>query len=116
VIEILRTRDQALDLVGTEHDRQTESLLRIRQVVAHVAPLQNIPAEEPEGADLGNHRAHGEAPLFKEEQVVASELGRREAIEARAGVLSKRLNNLDVAANGRSRVVAPYELVAQALQ
>src|SRR4029453_10682701 len=53
VIEILRARDQALDLIGAEYDRQAESLLRIRQVFAHVAPLQDMPTEEPEGGDLG---------------------------------------------------------------
>ena len=116
VIEILRARDQALDLVGTEHDRQAEPLLRIRQVLAHVAPLQHIPAEEPQRADLRDHRPHGEPPLLEEEQVVASELGRGDPIEARARVLAKRLNDLDVAADGRGGVVATHELVAQALQ
>ena len=76
VIEILRARDQALDLVGTEHDRQAEPLLRIRQVLAHVAPLQDIPAEEPQRADLRDHGPDGEPPLLEEKQVVASELGR----------------------------------------
>ena len=53
VIEILRARDQALDFVGTEHDRQAASPLRIRQVLVHVAPLQHVPAEEPERARSG---------------------------------------------------------------
>jgi hypothetical protein len=48
--------------------------------------------------------------------VVASELGRRDPIEARAGVLAKRVNDLDVAADGRGGVVATYEFVPQALQ
>ena len=39
VIEILRARDQPLDFVGTEHDRQAEPSLRIRQILAHVTPL-----------------------------------------------------------------------------
>ena len=103
MIEILRARNQALDLVGTEHDRQAEPLLRIRQVLAHVAPLQHIPAEEPQRADLRDHRPDGEPSLLEEKQVVASELGRGEPIEARASVLAKRLNDLDVAADGRAR-------------
>ena len=48
--------------------------------------------------------------------MVASELGRRNPIEARARVLAKRLNDLDVAANGGGGVVATHQLVAQALQ
>ena len=62
------------------------------------------------------YRPNGEPPLLKEEQVVAPELGWGDPIEARASVLAKRLNDLDVAADGRSGVVATYELVAQALQ
>ena len=76
VIEILRAGDQALDLVGTEDDRQAEPLLRIRQVLAHVAPLQHVAAEEPQRADLRDHGPHGEPSLFEEKQVVASELRR----------------------------------------
>ena len=116
VIEILRARDQALDLVGTEHDRQAEPLLRIRQVLAHVAPLQDMPAEKAERTDLGDHGAHGEPPILKEKQMVASKLGRGDPIEARAGVLAKRVNDLDVAADGRGGVVATYEFVPKALQ
>jgi hypothetical protein len=48
--------------------------------------------------------------------MVASELRRGQAIEARTGVLAKRVNDLDVAADGRRGVVATDELVAQALQ
>jgi methylmalonyl-CoA mutase cobalamin-binding subunit len=48
--------------------------------------------------------------------VVASELGRGDPIEARTRVLAKRLNDLDVTADGRGGVVATDELVAQALQ
>jgi hypothetical protein len=44
--------------------------------------------------------------------MVASKLGRGDPIEARAGVLAKRVNDLDVAADGRGGVVATYELVA----
>jgi hypothetical protein len=48
--------------------------------------------------------------------VVASELRRRDPIEARTRVLAERLNDLDVAADGRSGVFATHQLVAQALQ
>src|SRR5207244_11170119 len=116
VIEILRARDETLDLVRAEHDRQAEALLRIRQVLAHVASLQHITAEESQRADLRDHRPHGEPPLLEEIQVVASEPGRRKPIEARARVLAERLNDLDLTADGRGSVVATNELVAQALQ
>jgi len=116
VIEILRTRDETLDLVGTEDDRQAEPLLRVRQVLAHVAPLQHIAAEEPERADLRDHGPDGQPPLLEEKQMVASQLHRSESIEARARMLAERLNDLDVAANGRTGVVATHQLVAQALQ
>ena len=45
-----------------------------------------------------------------------SELGGGEPIEAPARMLAERLNDLDVTADGRSGVVATYQLVAQALQ
>ena len=89
VIEILRPGDQPLHFVGTEDDGETESLLRIRQVLAHIAPLQDITAEEPEGADLGDHGPYGEPPLFEQKQVIASELRWRDPVEARSRVLAK---------------------------
>jgi hypothetical protein len=48
--------------------------------------------------------------------MVASRLGRGDPIEARAGVLAKRVNDLDVAADGRGGVIATYEFVPKALQ
>ena len=48
--------------------------------------------------------------------MVASELGRGDPIEARARVLTKRFNDLDVAADGRGGVVATDEFLSQALQ
>ena len=57
-----------------------------------------------------------EPSLLEEEQVVASELGGSDPIEARTRVLAKCLNDLDVAADGGSGVVATHQLVAQALQ
>ena len=48
--------------------------------------------------------------------MVASQLRGCESVEARAGVLAKRLNDVDVAADGRGGVVATHQHVAQALQ
>jgi hypothetical protein len=112
VIQILRPRDQPLDFVWAEDDWQAESLLGIRQGLAHIAPLQHIAAEEPECADLGDDGRHGEPSLFEQIQVIAPELRWRDPFEARSGVLAKRLNDLDAAADGRSGVVATYQLVA----
>jgi hypothetical protein len=72
VIEILRAREETLGLVGAEDDRQAEPLLRIRQVLAHGAPLQHVAAEEPERADLRDHRPDGEPSLLEQIQMVAS--------------------------------------------
>ncbi len=105
-----------LDLVWTEDDRQAEPLLRIREVLADVAPLQDIPAEEPQRTDLRDDRAHGESSLLKEKQVIASKLGGCDPIEARSRLLAKRVNDLDVAADRSCGVVATHHLVAQALQ
>ena len=116
VIEILGAGNQALDFVGAEHDRQAMPLLRIRQVVTHVTSFQDVPAEEPQRADLGDHRPDGQASLLEEEQVVASELVGRDPIETRARLLPKRVNDLDVATDGRPGVVPTHQLVAQALQ
>jgi hypothetical protein len=116
VIEIPCPGDQPLDFVGTEDDWQAESLLGIRQVLAHIASLQNIAAEEPECADLGDDGPHGEPSLFEQIQVIAPELRGRDPIEARSGVLAKRINDLDVTADGRGGVIATYQFVAQTLQ
>jgi hypothetical protein len=48
--------------------------------------------------------------------VVASELGGCDPIEARTRMLAKRVNDLDVAADGGCGVVATHHLVAQVLQ
>jgi hypothetical protein len=48
--------------------------------------------------------------------MVSAELGGRDPIEPRARTVAKRLNDLDVAADGRGGVVATYEFLAQALQ
>jgi hypothetical protein len=91
-------------------------LLRIRQVLTHVASFQDVPAKEPQRADLGDHRPDGQASFLEEKQVVASELGGRDPIEARTRVLAKRLYDLKLAGDGRGGVVPPFELFAQALQ
>jgi len=116
VIEILGTGDQSLDFVGAEHDRQTKSLFWIGQVLADVPPVQHVPTEEPKRANLCDDRPNGQPPLLKQEQVVASQIGGSNSIEARARVLAERFNDLDVAADGRGGVVAAHQLVAQALQ
>jgi hypothetical protein len=67
VIEVLRTRDEPLHLVGTEHDREPQSLLRIRQVLTHVTTVQDVPAEEPQRADLRDHRPDRQTALLEEE-------------------------------------------------
>ncbi|MGB2712593.1 MAG: hypothetical protein WBC51_00325 [Vicinamibacterales bacterium] len=91
-------------------------LLRIRQFLTHVTSFQDVPAKEPQRADLGDHRPNGQAALLEEEQVVASELGGRDPVETRAGLLAKRINDLDVAADGRGGAIATHQLVAQALK
>jgi hypothetical protein len=48
--------------------------------------------------------------------VIAPELRGRDPIEARSGVLAKRINDLDVTADGRGGVIATYQFVAQTLQ
>ena len=63
VIEILCARDETLDLVGAEHDGQAVPPLRIRQVLAHVTPFEDISAEEPEGGDLGGPRSQWRAAV-----------------------------------------------------
>jgi hypothetical protein len=54
--------------------------------------------------------------LLDEEQVVASELGGCDPIQARTRVQAKRINDLNVAPDGGSSVVTTHQLVAQALQ
>jgi hypothetical protein len=68
-----------------KHDGQTEPLLWIPQILAHVPSLQHIAPEEPQRVELGDHRPDGEPPLFEEIKVLACELRRREAILARTG-------------------------------
>jgi hypothetical protein len=78
--------------------------------------VQDIATEEPQRADLRDHRPHGKPSFFEEKQVVASELRRGNPIEARTRVLAKRVYDLDVAANGGGGIVATHHLVAQTLQ
>jgi hypothetical protein len=69
-------------------------LLRIWQVLTHVASFQDLSAKEAQRADLGDHRPDGQASLLEEKQVVVPELGGGDPVEARAGVLTKRFNDL----------------------
>jgi hypothetical protein len=108
VVEILRARDEPLHLVETEYHREPKSLFRIRQVLTHVTTVQDVPAEEPQRADLRDHRPDRQTAILEEEQVVAPELGWRDPIEARTRVLAERLNDLDVAADGGRGVVATH--------
>jgi hypothetical protein len=86
------------------------------QVLTHVTTVQDVAAEEPQGTDLRDHRPDRETALFEQEQVIASELGGRDPIEARTRVLAKCVNDLDVATDGGGGVVATHHFVAQALQ
>lgn len=104
VIEVLRARDEPLHLVGTEDDREAQTLLRIRQVLTDVTTVQDVPAEEPQRADLRDHRPDRQAALLEEKQVITSQLGGRDPIQACTRLLTERLNDLDVAANGRGGV------------
>jgi hypothetical protein len=70
--------------------------------------VQDVPAEEAQRADLRDDCPDRETTSLEEEQVIASELRGRDAIEARTRVLAKRLNNLNVAADGGRSVVATH--------
>ena len=116
VIESLRPADQALHFLRTEDDRQAASMLRVRQVFFHVPPLQHAQEEEPQGGDLSDHRAHGQLPVFEQEDLVASEVIRPDAIEPSTRVAVEGLDDFEVALAGGRRVVAAHELVVQTLQ
>jgi hypothetical protein len=92
------------------------SLTAAGQVLADVPPLQDVTAEEAQRRNLRDDRPDRESAFLNEKQVVASELDGRNAIEPRARVLAKRVNDLEVAPNGGRGVVATDELVAQVLQ
>lgn len=83
-------------------------LLRVRRVLTHVATSQHVPAKEPERADLGDHRPDRQTAILEEERVAASELGWRDPIKARTRVRAERVNDLDVAPDGGSGVVATH--------
>jgi hypothetical protein len=78
--------------------------------------VQDVAAEEPQRADLRDHRPDRQTALLEEEQVVATELGGGDPIETRPRVLVERLHDLDVTADGGRGVVAPHQLVAQTMQ
>ena len=65
VVEILRARDQALDFLRAQDDREASPALRIRQVLFHVPPLQHAQEEEPERGDFGDDGPHRQLPLFE---------------------------------------------------
>jgi hypothetical protein len=116
VIEILRTGDEPLDLLRAEHDRQAQTLLRIRQILADVAAVQHGPTEEPERTDVRHDGPRSQSPLLEEEQVVAPKVSRSDPIEARARVPAERVHDLKVTPDGRRGVVATHQLVAQPLE
>jgi hypothetical protein len=116
VIQILRAGDQALHLLGAEHDREASPALRIRQVLLHVAALQHAQIEEAERGDFRDDTPHGQLPLLEQIDLVAAQIVGTEAIETPAGVSMKGPNDAEITRAGGRRVVAADEFVVQALQ
>jgi hypothetical protein len=91
-------------------------LPRIRQILADVATFQDVSAEKPQRADLGDHGSDRESPLLEKKQVVPPELRRREPRKAPTAMRVERSNNLDVTADRGRGVIAAYQLVTEKLQ
>lgn len=66
VIDVLRARDQALHLLGTQDDREAPPALRTRQVLIHVPPLQRAQLEEAQRGDLRDDGPDGQRPLLEQ--------------------------------------------------
>ena len=116
VKEILGARDQPLHFVRAEDDRQPARTLGIRQVLLHVPPLEHAQIEEAERRQLGDDRAHGQASLLEQVDLVAPEIVGTDAVEPLPDVSVEGVEDLEIALAGRRRVVAAHELVVQTLQ
>ncbi len=77
--------------------------------------FKHAPEEEPERADLRDHRPDRQLSLLEQIHVVTSEMGGGDPVEAPARVLAKRLNDPEIAADRGGGIVATHELVVQAL-
>ena len=115
MIEILGAGDQPRDFVGAEHDGQALPPFRIRQVLFHVPPLQHAQEEEAQGRNLGDDGADRQLALFKQEDLIAPEIIRADAIQSLAGVSAKGVDDLEIAVAGRGGVLAADEFVVQTL-
>jgi hypothetical protein len=115
VIEVLRAGDQALHFLRAEDDREASPVLRIRQVLLHVPPLQHAQEEEPERGDLGDDGPDCKLPFFEQIDLVTPESVGAHSIESTAASSVKRLHDPEIALAGGGGVVAAHELVVQAL-
>ena len=87
-----RRVDQARHLVGTQNRRQALAMLRIGQLLLHIAPLEHLDVKESQRTDVQHDRADGEFLVFEQIRLVAAHVVRAEMIEPLSSVFSKLLD------------------------
>jgi hypothetical protein len=91
-------------------------VLRIRQLLFHVPPLQHAQEEKPQRGDLGDDRTDRQLPLFEQIDLITTERVGAHSVESTAASSVKRLYDPEIALAGGGGVVAAHELVVQALE
>ena len=87
--------DKPGDLVQTEHRRQSAPILRvlrIRQLLPEVAPLEGANEEEPQRGDPAHHASHRQLALREQIGLIASELVWPQLVWGFSKVFSELLN------------------------
>lgn len=85
-------------------------MLRVGQVLFHVASFKHLDVQEAKRTDVHDHRVDRKLPVFQKVRVVAPDVIRAELIERRVDVLLEMLYRFRVRLNRGCSVVAAYEL------
>jgi hypothetical protein len=115
VVQIPGSGNQLGHFSWAEDHRQIEALFRIRQILFHVSPLQQLDVKEAECADVQNNGINGKLALSEQVSVITPDVVRAQFFERHADALTEVLDCFQIRADRRGSVVTANELLAHSL-
>jgi hypothetical protein len=102
-------------LARTQDHRQALVLLRVGQVLFHVAPFKDPDVQEAKGTDVQNYSVDGKFPVFQKVRVVAPDIIGAELIKRSVDVFSEMFYRFQIRVDRRRGIVAAYEFFSHPL-
>jgi hypothetical protein len=115
VVQIAGRANQLRNFSRTEDHGKPLPLLRIGQILFHVAALQHFDVKESERANVLNYRVHRQLPVSEQVRMVAPEVIRPELIERFIDVSLEMLYRFGVRVDRCRGVVAPDQFLPHSL-